>query len=222
MVKDMKTPSKDLNKLNELVKVMSKLAIADIKKQGVKPLIVETYRTKKRQKYLYCQGRSVEECMAKGISKSFAKKYCNTKVGKVTWTLNSVHINRKAIDIVPQRRVNGKMTAIWDSKDKQFQIIINTMQKYGFEAGANWKNTPDGAHFQVKGNFGKVFNRTNNTVYVTKVIQKALKAKVDDNLVVDGIWGDKTTDAVNKFLKSIGAKKIAGQINKNAYKKLMK
>lgn len=218
----MTTPCRDLNELNELVKAMLELAIADIKKQGVNPLVVETYRTKERQNYLYCQGRGVAECTAKGINKTFAMKYCNTKVGKVTWTLNSEHFNRKAVDIVPQRLISGKMTAIWNSKDKQTQIIIKTMQKYGFEAGANWTTTPDSPHFQVKGNFSNKFTKTNNTIYVTQAIQKALNSKVDAKLVVNGVWDNKTTDAINKFLKSRGAKITLGQIDKDAYKELMK
>jgi peptidoglycan L-alanyl-D-glutamate endopeptidase CwlK len=201
---------------------MLELALVDIKRQGVNPLVVETYRPQERQNYLYCQGRGVAECTAKGISKAFAMKNCNTKVGKVTWTLNSEHKSRKAVDIVPQRLVNGKMTAIWNTKDKQTQIIINTMQKYGFEAGANWVTTPDSPHFQVKGNFNNVFTKTNNTIYVTKAIQKALNNKVDAKLMADGTWGNNTTDAVNKFMKSIGYKTALGQINKDAYKELMR
>ena len=33
------------------------------------------------------------------------------------------------------------------------------MVAYGFEAGHNWKNTPDSAHFQIDGNFTTSFRR---------------------------------------------------------------
>ena len=82
--------------------------------------------------------KATAECVAKGINQSFASAYCSPKAGKVTWTLNSVHKSRKAVDVVPQRKVNGKVVAIWNVKDPQTQIIIKTMEKYGLEAGANW------------------------------------------------------------------------------------
>lgn len=219
---DIITSCRDTNELNVLVKTMLDLALEDIKNQGVNPLIVETYRSQERQNYLYCQGRSIDECVIKGIIRGFAVKYYNPKVGKVTWTLNSEHKGRKAIDLVPQRKIDGKMTAIWNAKDPQTQIIIKTMKKYGFEAGVDFKTTPDSPHFQVKGNFSNVFTRYNNTYYVTKVIQQALNKKIDAKLKVDGDWGKMTTDAVNKFRKSMGYKTALGQIGKGAFVELMR
>ena len=178
---------RDVRELNPLVQVMLKLAIADIVKQGVAPLIIETYRSQERQNMLYCQGRTIGEVVAKGINGTFARAYCNPKGGKVTWTLNSVHKSRKAVDVIPQR--NGK--AIWNTNDSQTQIIIKTMQKYGFEAGANWKTTPDSPHFQVKGDFKKEFCKDHTTIYVTRAIQERLNKRDCNNLKVDGIWGDR-------------------------------
>lgn len=213
---------RDTAELNILVQVMLELAIADIKAQGVSPLIVETYRPQERQNYLYCQGRTISECTAKGISSSFAKAYCNPGVGKKTWTLNSVHTTRKAVDLVPQRLVNGVMTAIWNTKDPQTQIIIKTMQKYGFEAGANWTTTPDSPHFQVKGTFTTVFKQGCNTAYVNKIIQAALNKKIQTGLTVDGSWGVATTAAVNAFRKTQGYKNItSGQLGKDALRDLI-
>lgn len=218
---DITTSCRDTKELNVLVARMLELAIEDVKRQGVNPLIVETYRPQERQNYLYCQGRTIEECVAKGIKKSFATKHCNPNAINVTWTLNSVHKSRKAVDVVPQRVVNGKMTAIWNTKDPQTQIIIKAMEKYGFEAGANWATTPDSPHFQVKGEFSNVFTQGLNTVFVTKVIQRALNQKINAGLVVDGKWGAKTTEAVNKFRKSMGYKTANGQIGKDAFRDLV-
>ena len=216
-----KTTCRDLNELNKLVKTMLELAIADIKKQGANPLVVETYRSQERQNYLYCQGRTVAECVAKGIKKDFATKYCNPKTNKVTWTLSSIHRDRKAVDVVPQRKVNGKMTAIWNVKDKQTQIIIKTMQKYGFEAGANWTTTPDSPHFQVKGSFTNVFEKGKATTFVTTAIQKKLNERDCNNLKVDGSWGPATIEAVNRFRVCRGYKSAKGQIGAVAFKDLM-
>ncbi len=215
------TSCRDMAALNNLVRVMLELAIADIKSQGVNPLIVETYRPQERQNYLYCQGRTIAECTAKGISSSFAKAYCNPKAGKVTWTLNSVHKSRKAVDVVPQRIVNGKMTAIWDSKDKETRIIINTMARYGFEPGANWTTTPDSPHFQVKGDFTTVFKTGCTTQFVTMAVQIALNRKIGAGLVTDGAWGARTTAAVNAFRQHMGYKNTtSGQLGKDALRDL--
>jgi peptidoglycan L-alanyl-D-glutamate endopeptidase CwlK len=196
---NIKETCRDLNQLNPLVKVMLELALTDIKSQGINPLVVETYRSQERQNYLYCQGRTVAQCTAKGISKAFAEKYCNPKATQVTWTLNSVHISRKAVDVVPQRNMSGKMTAIWNSQDKETKAIINTMARYGFEPGANWSTNADSPHFQVKGNFEDLFYLGHTTPYVTMAVQIALNRKVGAGLATDGAWGVKTTAAVNKF-----------------------
>ncbi len=212
---------RDPFELNALVRVMLELALADIKRQGVNPLVTETYRPQERQNYLYCQGRTIAQCTAKGITSTFAKAYSNPGVGQKTWTLNSVHTTRKAVDVIPQRVVNGKMTAIYNTKDPQTQIIIKTMQKYGFEAGANWTTTPDSPHFQVKGNFTNAFKPGENTIFVTKAIQAALNKKINAGLDVDGKWGAATTVAVNVFRKYMGyADKTCGLLKKEALKDL--
>ncbi len=192
---------RDINELNPLVKVMLEMALIDIRSQGINPLVVETYRPVERQKYLYCQGRSIAECTAAGISKSFAEAYSCPKAIEVTWTFNSIHIQRKALDVVPQRIVNGKMTAIWNSQDKETKAIINTMAKYGFEPGANWKTNPDSPHFQVKGDFTTLFYSGHTNQYVTMAVQIALNKKIGAGIATDGDWGPKTTAAVNAFRK---------------------
>jgi peptidoglycan L-alanyl-D-glutamate endopeptidase CwlK len=210
----------DLKELNKLVRVMLELALDDIKSQGVNPLVVETYRPQERQNYLYCQGRTIAECVAKGLNQSFSTAYSNPKAGKITWTLNSVHKSRKAVDIVPQRKVKGKMAAIWDINDPETQIIIKTMQKYGFEAGANWSNSPDSPHFQVKGDFTSAFDAKHTTPYVTTAIQAQLNKLKCNDLSVDGKWGPVTTEAVNVFRRCRGYKTAFGQIGAEAFRAL--
>lgn len=190
---------KDVEELNPLVKALYEMAVSEITEVGINPCLVETYRSQERQNYLYCQGRTVEECVKKGINKEFSIKYCNKSASRVTWTLNSIHTKRKALDLVPKRNVNGDMVAIWDAGDKQTQIIIKTMEKYGFEPGANWSVNVDSPHFQMDGRFESVFMQDRNTKYVTRMIQNALNRKVNVSLKIDGDWGSKTTKAVNKF-----------------------
>ena len=121
---DITKPCRDKKALNPLCRVLLDLALDEIRKKGVVPLLVETYRSQARQNYLYTQGR--------------------TRSGsKVTWTLNSIHSKKNAVDLIPQRLVKGKMTAIWDARDPHTKIIISVMEKYGFESGANWASSPD-------------------------------------------------------------------------------
>lgn len=210
--------NKDVKKLNKLVQTMLSLAMEDIKKAGVTGVVFETYRTQERQNYLYCQGRTVNECVSAGIKRDFAVKYCTPNKGEITWTLKSQHTLNKAVDVVPI--INGKLT--WDHNAEEQLKIVSTMAAYGFECGTNWEKNRDSCHYQVKGSFTNVFNEKNNTVYVTKVIQKALNRKIKAGLVVDGIWGKKTTEAVNKFRKSQKYKTAFGYIGPVAFKALMR
>lgn len=217
---NIKEACRDQSELNSLVKVMLLLALADIRKQGVDPLVVETWRPQERQNYLYCHHRTVEQCVASGISKSFAQKYCDLSAIKETSTLNSIHTLHKAVDMVPQRIIDGKMTAIWNSRDKQTKIIIATMLKFGFEPGANWTTFPDSPHFQVDGDFTDLFYSGHTTYYVTMAIQIALNKKIDAGLTTDGKWGDKTTAAVNLFRKKYKWS-ANGKLGATALKKLL-
>lgn len=208
----------DVNDLNKLVKAMLSLALADIKKAGVSVVVYETYRSQSRQDYLYCQGRTVKECIKVGIRKEFAMKYSSPEKKECTWTVNSQHIQRKAVDLVP--KINGKLT--WSHTAHEQLTIVNIMASYGFECGTNWVKNRDSCHYQVKGDFGNIFNEKHNTIYVTKVIQNALNKKMNAGLVVDGSWGKKTTDAVNAFRRAQGYRTAFGQIGAKAFTALMK
>lgn len=221
---DYKSSCRDTGELNVLVRYLYNCALKDIKKQNITPLLVETYRSQDRQNYLYCQGRTVSQCTSKGISSAFAKKHCRTG-SQVTWTLNSKHKSRKAVDLIPQRKINGKWTAIWNSSDASTKKIINSMIKYGFEAGAKWK-TPDSPHFQIDFSGNSVFTKKHTTKEVTLMLQKALNEYLKNEkgfvkLVEDGAWGTNTDKAINLFRKKNGWKPN-GKIGINSLKKLIK
>ena len=154
--------TRDTKELNILVQVMLEAGLKKAKQNGVNPLVVETFRPLERQYYLYGQGRSVAQCVGAGMPRNYAVKYARSGA-QVTWTLNSIHIKRCAVDVVPQRKVNGKMTAIWNAKDKDTISLISAMESVGFEAGANWAQSPDSPHFQVAGISvtGKYFKKSN-------------------------------------------------------------
>lgn len=194
---------RDIAELNPLCQILINKALKEIKAKDINPLVVETYRSQVRQNYLYSQGR--------------------TRPGKkVTWTQISIHTKRNAVDVVPQRKVNGKMTAIWNTNDSETKKIIKIMTKYGFEAGANWASSPDSPHFQIKGvsSTAKSYSASNTNTYITTMIQKLLNEKISANLVVDGKWGTNTTKAVNKFRSQFGWKED-GKVGVETLKKLL-
>lgn len=218
MAVNVTSSTRDINELNPLVQVMLNTALTKIKNKKITPLVVETYRPLERQYYLYGQGRSVSTCVGAGVPKKYAQKYARSG-SKVTWTLNSIHIKRCAVDLIPQR--NGK--SIWDSNDSQTKQIISIMESVGFEAGANWSSSPDSPHFQVNGITvnGKCFTKSNNNKYVTKIIQKQLKkAGFYKDYKVDGGWGTATDNAIKKWKQSLGWK-VNKKIGTTALKKLL-
>lgn len=195
--------TRDVKELNPLVEVMLESALSKIRKKSIRPLIVETYRPKERQYYLYGKGRTYSTCIGAGMPKSMAKKYASPKLAKCTWTLNSIHIKRCAVDLIPQR--NG--VAIWNSRDSQTKQIISIMESVGFEAGANWTKSPDSPHFQVTGisTTKKVFSKSNTNKFVTKMIQiKLRKAGFYTDYEIDGRWGKATDNEIKKWRKSRG------------------
>lgn len=107
---------------------------------SVKFIVVEGLRTKERQAELYAQGR--------------------TKPGpKVTWTMNSKHIEGKAVDLAPSLP-NGQID--WNDLLK-FDAIARAMRQAAAERavvvrwGADWngdgtprqKGETDSPHFEV-------------------------------------------------------------------------
>ena len=218
MAVNVTSTTRDISELNPLVQVMLNAALDKIKAKKINPLVVETYRPKERQYYLYGQGRSVSTCVGAGMPKKYAQKYARSG-DRVTWTLNSIHIQRCAVDLIPQR--NGK--AIWDRNDKETKQIVSIMESVGFEAGANWSSSPDSPHFQVKGisSTGKNFSKSNTTKFVTKMIQTQLKkAGFYNDYKVDGDWGKGTDNAIKQWRKSCGWSS-ATTIGTKALKKLL-
>lgn len=90
---------------------------------GISYIVTATYRSPEEQKLLYAQGRS--------------------KPGKkVTWTLHSKHIDRKAFDIAVMK--GNKIT--WDARDYEQAAKIG--QEVGLIAGYFWTKQ-DAPHFEI-------------------------------------------------------------------------
>lgn len=134
-------PITSLNELNPVVKKQAELFLQKCKEQGLNIKITETYRSQERQNYLYCQGRTVAQATAKGITNSFAQKYCKPSAKQVTWTLNSNHTGKKAFDIC--QNIIGKEYD--ESVLKKAGAIAKTV---GLDWGGDWTSNTDMPHME--------------------------------------------------------------------------
>lgn len=109
-------------------------------------LVVEGVRSKEQCYINYGKGRTVEQCLSKGVP----AKYAQPKLAKVTWLnnpLSSKHVTGKAVDLVPYPV---------DWKDlKKFKKISDAMQQAAkemevtLEWGGDWKKSKDYPHFEL-------------------------------------------------------------------------
>jgi len=108
--------------------------IKALEDRGLDPVIVESYRSKERQRWLYGQGRSKWQCIRAGISPAYSHP------GQiVTKTLDSYHIKRKAVDVISRSKgytSKAFFDALWTEAAKE------NMHHLG-----NW----DRAHIQFEG-----------------------------------------------------------------------
>ena len=143
---DVTKTDRRLSSLNPKAQEAFNLFLDECKKNGLNVLVTEARRSQERQNYLYCQGRTVSQVVAKGISKEFAIKYCNPNAKQVTWTLTSNHKNGMAIDIC--KNVRGQEY----SDSNFFKKCGAIAKKLGITWGGTW-NTPDTPHFEIPTNW---------------------------------------------------------------------
>ena len=126
---DITTACRDINELTPAAQQACKLFLERCAEKGLKVRITETYRSQKRQNYLYEQGR--------------------TRPGnKVTWTKNSRHTSRRAWDIC--QNIKGKEYA--DSGF--FKACGQIAKELGITWGGTWKQA-DTPHFEIDTNWTK-------------------------------------------------------------------
>lgn len=187
------TASRDINQLHPVAQVACRLLLEECKKAGVPIFITETYRSQARQEYLYAQGR--------------------TRPGQiVTWTLNSNHKSKLAWDVAvsPPKSLYDVATL-----NKAGAIA----RKLGINWGGDWVGTVDRPHFEVKTNW-KVPSGYTGVSNEIKELQKLLN-QVGVNLVVDGLGGPATKNAIKTFQGRVGLVQdgIAGPLTVAALKK---
>lgn len=116
----------DINQLHPYVKGLAQKLLDEAKKQGLNVRIIDTYRSKERQDYLYAQGRTRP-----------GRVVTNAKGSDMT----SYHQWRVAFDCI--QNVPGK------EYDNAFLDKLGKIgQKVGLEWGGNWSSFKDSPHFQ--------------------------------------------------------------------------
>ena len=117
-------------------------------------MVLEGIRTREQCMINYGKGRTVAQCVAKGVP----AKYANPKVAKVTWLNNpfaSKHVSGKAVDLVPY-------PVDWNDL-KKFDAIAKAMLQAAKELnvpvrwGADWdadgkpreRGESDSPHFEI-------------------------------------------------------------------------
>ena len=117
-------------------------------------MVLEGIRTREQCMINYGKGRTVAQCVAKGVP----AKYAQPKVAKVTWLNNpfaSKHVTGKAVDLVPY-------PVDWNDL-KKFDLIAQAMLQAAKELGvpvrwgADWDNDgkprergeSDSPHFEI-------------------------------------------------------------------------
>ena len=117
-------------------------------------MVLEGVRTRQQCMSNYGKGRSITQCVAKGVP----AQYANPRAAKVTWLNNpfaSKHVNGKAVDLVPY-------PVDWDDL-KKFDLVAQAMLQAAKELdvpvrwGADWDNDgkprergeSDSPHFEL-------------------------------------------------------------------------
>ena len=117
-------------------------------------MVLEGVRTRQQCMVNYGKGRTIAQCVAKGVP----AQYANPKAAKVTWLNNpfaSKHVNGKAVDLVPY-------PVDWNDL-KKFDVIAQAMLQASKELsipirwGADWDNDgkprergeSDSPHFEI-------------------------------------------------------------------------
>ena len=145
--------SKDLGQLEVGMRPKVYKAIAEmkdskeLKSMGVEDItVVETRRTLAVQMAYYSRGRmdakDVKQMYRVAGLYALSTEEANTKN---TWTLESKHIEGKAVDIAPMKR--GVIW--WTAPEEVWQKMGEIGEKCGLKWGGRWKDCKDTPHFEV-------------------------------------------------------------------------
>lgn len=137
---------RDIESLEEGFQQRVRVLLARLDQLGIKYRISETLRDIEVQRAYYAQGR--EPLVTVNRLRSVAGLWPLSEEEnkrQITWTMQSRHLEGKAIDLVPS--VNG--TFWWTAPDSKWKEIAEVAKELGFDAGYYWKKH-DSPHIQLK------------------------------------------------------------------------
>lgn len=121
----------------------------ELKSLGVVSIVVvETRRPLPTQMAYYSRGRMATNDVKAMFAAAGLWKLSDKEAQiKTTWTLNSKHIDGKAVDLCPTK--DGK-TLWWDAPDEVWRRMAEIAESVGLKAGYRWvKPQQDKPHFEV-------------------------------------------------------------------------
>lgn len=121
----------DIKELHPYVRELAEKLVAECKKQGINVKIIDTFRSKERQDYLYGQGR-------KNVPYARPGNIVTQARGK---DMSSYHNWRLAFDVIHNKKGDEYNTAILNK-------IGPIGEKLGLEWGGRWTTMTDRPHFQ--------------------------------------------------------------------------
>ena len=145
---------KSLDKMNGVDERLQRVVKRAIQLTKQDFMVLEGVRTKEQCMINYGKGRTIAQCVAKGVP----AQYANPKAAKVTWLNDpfaSKHVSGKAVDLVPY-------PVDWNDL-KKFDAIAKAMLQAAKELnvpirwGADWDNDgkprekgeSDSPHFEI-------------------------------------------------------------------------
>jgi hypothetical protein len=141
------TKEKALAELDPTVMLAFRNFLNDIDATGIRYSITEARRTMQTQICYFLGGRGMSTADINLCRKAAGLyQWAESENRKITWTLDSVHLYGKAIDIVPLDN-GGKANYNDIESYKKFAEIA---ARYGIEWGGNWEPNKDGPHFQIR------------------------------------------------------------------------
>ena len=130
------------------VKAIAKMrADEELKKMGVEDIaIVETRRTLATQMAYYARGRMAVEDVKKMYRAAGLYNLTDEEAKtKNTWTLDSKHLEGKAIDLAPIKDCK----IWWSAPNAVWEQMGKIGESEGMQWGGRWKDNKDTPHFQI-------------------------------------------------------------------------
>lgn len=140
--------NRDINSLVPEAREKAQRMLYECNKAGIRVMINECRRSKEVQAAYYAQGREGFDAINRKRKAAGLWAIGPLEANKIiTWTLQSKHIDGKAIDIIPLAP-DGK--AWWDAPPKVWEGIGIIGENCGFIWGGRWTKTPDKPHFEIE------------------------------------------------------------------------